>query len=809
MRKFQRKKLKKILIISGIVILVIALIVGIIIYINSKNKEEEILYEDTITANHYFTQITIDFANKEVLRDDIETSLQEEFNISEEQENLMLNSQEELLNYFSNNVFDVNIKENIVYITNKYQTKKIIMETDTIRDDFEAENVTNLENGMYILEYDTQKRTKAAYEYFEQCSWLKKVENDEVLLPMTINDESQTVYGEEQSEEQSNYNTYGVQAMGLDNFQNIIRENGNASEIVVATLGYGVCIENEYFNGRINENYYNFLSDSKDVSETIPQGSRIAEVIKECTPENVKIMPLVVVNSEGYTTISAIVRALDFGTKNSDIICYELVNNESDMINLALENAFKENVPVSCVTTNGAEDKQIYPANNSRTIAVSSIDKNSVATSYSAKGDYIDFSAYSTDIEEIFNSSTTVSKWSGSQYSNAHIAATMALIKSYFKDYTILELYNVLRNFCVDLGEEGKDDFYGYGCPNFSNITIADIDKQVPEIKEIRYDNERWESIKKVQIIASDNIRLSGWAITNSEAVPTNWNMQREIKSTLDVTVDITGNGSYYIWILDSAGNTSYTVIQINRIDTTGPTIQYNVDDSTLETENYVTISVNAQDSESGLNQTPYSWDGMNWGTESNILKVTENGRYKVYVRDALGNMSESEIIVDKFPMEGVANIDEGPIIKSITVSADWNEDINNNVRITFNEGLNIVGWRITNSDGVPNYFEEIESNNNVENENEEDNTNDEENVINNNIENENSVNENSIDENLTDNNSVVENDAETIEPEVQGYNSSFTVTRKLRTNTTYYVWIKDADGKVLYQTFSIGKAQI
>ncbi|MCI9064061.1 MAG: S8 family serine peptidase [Clostridia bacterium] len=793
MRKYQKKKLVKTIIIIASIFIILA-IIGIVLYLNLRDDEEEIAYYDSVLSNNYFTQMTIDLSNKKIKRDNINTNMQKEFNITEEKEQILLSSQEELINFFADTAFEVKIKDNIAYIRNQYQTKKIIIEAESIKDNFDAQKVSKLQDGLYLLEYDTQKRTKAAYEFFKTAQWIKAMENDEVEYIETINDESQTVYGEENREE-SKYKSYGIDAMGLGNFQDIIRQNGNPSEIVVSTIGYGMRVNDQYFQGRINDKYYNFIEESKEITETIPQGSRVAEVIKEATTDNVKILPLVVINQEGYTTISSIIQAIYYATENSDVICYELTNSDNYMINLALQNSFEKNVPISCVTTLKENNKQIYPANHATTIAVSSIDKKSEITTFSGRGEFIDFAAYSTDVEEIFDQSSTVSKWSGSQYSNAHIVSAIALIKTYHKEYTILETYNVLRNYCKDLGKKGKDELYGYGSPNFSNLKIADIDKQAPEIKEIKYDNEKWETIKKIQIIASDNIRIFAWAITTSKDKPKEWNKLEEIKPTLDITQDIKENGKYYIWVMDSAKNTSYMPIEINKIDTEGPTIAFNIDSSTLDLNKYVTISVIAEDKDSGLNEMPYSWDGQNWGTESNILKVTENGRYKIYAKDTLGNISEKEIKVDVFPREGIANINEGTIIKSIIVSSSWIGDTNDGVRITFNEGLNIVGWKITTSRQTPSSFEEPPTENNID---ETENTAFQANEYNN-------IN-NDIQENNTDENEINE---EQEEQRVQGYNSSLTVTKSLKTNVTYYAWIQNANGDVLYQTFTISKVEI
>ena len=171
-------------------------------------------------------------------------------------------------------------------------------------------------------------------------------------------------------------------------------------------------------------------------------------------------------------------------------------------------------MPVCCVTKNGEENEEIFPANNSTTIAVSSIDKDLKTTSYSGNGEYIDFVASSTDVQEIFNTSSTVSKWSGAGYSNAHIASLIAMIKTYNKQATILEIYNILRNYCRDLGTQGRDSTYGYGFPDFTGIKISDIDKTLPEIKELVIDEEKWEKTKAINVKGSDNIRIYGWNVT-------------------------------------------------------------------------------------------------------------------------------------------------------------------------------------------------------------------------------------------------------------------------------------------------------
>lgn len=812
MRRKTRTKVKKGLIIAGITIGVILLIIGIIIAIKL-HQQPEISYDDGITCKNYFTQITINLSNKEVKRDNIETSLKEEFNLSDEEENLAFSSMDEMRKLLSNSVFDISENGQTFTIKNLYQTKSIIVKSKNVKETVDREEVIQISENLYVLSFYSEKLTKAMYNYYKDKDYIEKIYYDDVTINKQINDISQTMYGGTEVD-LNNHHSLGATVMGLDNYNNIINENGNPKDIVIGTIGYGINYQNEFFNERISDNYYNFVLNNKDISETIAQGSRIAEVLVDSTTNNVKIMPLVTVTEEGYTSTSSILKAIAYAAKNSDVICYELINTQSEPIDLALESCFKENVPVSCVSSNSqyetsTENSQKeenskegdYPANHGMTIAVSSLDREMNLADYSGKGDYIDFSAPSTDVEEIFSNSANISRWSGAQYSNAQIAATIALIKTYSKDATILDVYNFLRNFSEDLGDEGKDELYGYGCPKFQNLTIGDIDKTSPEFKEVTFENDTWEVVKQVKIVANDNIRMKDWAITKNENGPDDkeWNAMQAVTPDLDVSSTLTENGKYYIWIRDIAGNTATKEIQIDKIDNTPPEIAYTINKDTLAS-GYVTITVTAEDSQSGLYDSPFSWDKITWSQENSTRTIKENGRYKVYAEDNLGNISEKEILVDCFPQAGTFELKDGNIITNMKVSANWIGNTNNDVEIELNKDLDIAGWQITTDENTPSEFVAVEGANVIV-ENQENNNN-------------NSSNNTSLPNNVViygniqaSNTTVQENTQSQIQ--VIPRTEPIVLHTTLDIDKTYYFWTKDSYGNTAYQAFVIHKAVI
>lgn len=767
MNEYKRAKLNKVLIIIAIVLVVISIVLIVSYSMIAKNRNKEKLnYDDSIIGKNYYVDITIDTESKEIKRDGKETTLNEEFDIGDLKEEELLNSTGDLINFFEDSTIEVEMQNKIIHLKNQYQTKTLLVEAEEIEDDFNAIDNQEVQEGLFVLKYDTEKRTRAAYQYLQTQPGINKVVIDEVTQIETINDESQTVYGEIKTNENNSAKTFGVNAMGINNYKKIIKDNGNPAQIVIATIGYGANIQNDYFKNKIDEEYFNFITkedDKKDIHETIPQGSRILEVINESTSDNIKILPLVVINDDNYTTTSSIINAIIYATERADVICYEFTHKKNYIVEKVLYNAFKENVPVCCVTKKSIGNEDIFPASNSTTIAVSSIDKELKTTSYSGNGEYIDFVASSTDVEEIFNSSSAVSKWSGAGYSNAHVASLIALIKTYKKDATILEVYNTLKSYCRDLGVQGRDSIFGYGFPDFSGIKISDIDKILPEIKELNINEDKWEKSKTINVKGTDNIRIYGWNITKTKDVPKEWKKIENITNNIDAKDEIKENGTYFIWVTDSAGNVSYLTKDVTKIDTVAPTIQYTIDDSKKETEKYITIRVTAKDNESGLHQMPYSWDKQSWGTDNNNLSITKNGTYTIYVRDALENISEKRISIKTFPQEGTATLDQGDVIKDIRVSSNWEGNKNNEVIIILQDNMDIETWKITESDIAPIEFEDNEG------------------------------------ENLIDLNQTQINEGS------QGF-SNVTITAALDTDKKYYVWVKLRNRTINSQGFIIKK---
>lgn len=112
----------------------------------------------------------------------------------------------------------------------------------------------------------------------------------------------------------------------------------------------------------------------------------------------------------------------------------------------------------------------------------------------------------------------------------------------------------------------------------------------------------------------------------------------------------VSENGSYTVNAVNGAGASVTASIEISCIDKAAPVILSVSGDTQRMTASGISVSVTARDDESGLADTPYSFDGgATWTADSSFW--VEKGRgVSFQVRDKAGNISEKIIKRGDFP---------------------------------------------------------------------------------------------------------------------------------------------------------------
>ena len=193
-----------------------------------------------------------------------------------------------------------------------------------------------------------------------------------------------------------------------------------------------------------------------------------------------------------------------------------------------------------------------------------------------------------------------------------------------------------------------------------ATATVENIDRVAPVISSATASTS-WGATNSVTITATDtgtagcatkNIGIVGYGINQSNTTEPSYTTVAATTS-LNTTVNVSANGTYYVWVKDQAGNTNNTAVTVNRIDTTAPTIA-TITSSNVE-ETTFTLTATGADGESGIAKYEFYLNGVleetietTEGTATyNVTGKTggQSYKYKVRVYDKVGLYKESSEI--------------------------------------------------------------------------------------------------------------------------------------------------------------------
>jgi len=349
----------------------------------------------------------------------------------------------------------------------------IVISDNKLKNSYGAANVIEAPNNQYILQYESEEEKNRALEKFESDKSIVSVEKNEVR----------------QIEEVA-YNSWGINKMSLD--YAIDNSNiDNLEEVTVAIIDTGLDINlfNKYYGGRLS-GYYNILEKSNTImNDTNGHGTHVAGTIAEGTPSNIKILPIKVsTNGSMYTT--DIIAAINYITvdKKADVINMSFGGyGKSEAEEQAIEAAKQKNIISVAAAGNHNTSKEHYPSSFDNTIAISSVDSELKKSSFSNYGSKVTFAAPGTNIKSIMSSDASISQRngnsdgdndhetiSGTSMATPHAVASVAILKGYNKNLTLDNVIDILKSNSIDLGDEGWDEYYGYGLISFKDVQFCD-----------------------------------------------------------------------------------------------------------------------------------------------------------------------------------------------------------------------------------------------------------------------------------------------------------------------------------------------
>ncbi|WP_456474151.1 S8 family peptidase [Candidatus Pyrohabitans sp.] len=169
----------------------------------------------------------------------------------------------------------------------------------------------------------------------------------------------------------------------------------------------------------------------------------------------------------GY--ISDIIEAIEWAVLNNmSIISMSLgTSRYSQALEEVCDAAYANGVLLIAAAGNSGDgnaftDEVMYPAKFDSVIAVGAINRNDTTLYFSASGPEVELVAPGVEIYSTWPRDTYAYA-SGTSMAAPFVTGMAALYWSENKTLSNSELRELLRNTALDLGEEGKDNVYGYG----------------------------------------------------------------------------------------------------------------------------------------------------------------------------------------------------------------------------------------------------------------------------------------------------------------------------------------------------------
>ena len=347
-----------------------------------------------------------------------------------------------------------------------YQLMRIVVFADKLVKDYGASTVIeNPEYHQYVLQFDTKADTKKAYQLIQ-----KESSYDGYFLDKMLTSEDVILSNDFKS------NSWGAYTMGFDKLAEQSKEYKITNKIKVAVIDTGVDKSHSILKGRVDSTSYNLAENNMDLEDNIGHGTSVAGIVADSTPNNIKIMALKIFNSSNRSSTILILNALQYAVeKGADVVNMSIgvdtnaTSSIQKQLDVVIDRAYELGIPIFAAAGNSSKNvSTVYPASNSKTIAISAVNKNlKFDSSYSNYGAEIDFCAPGTGIVSA-QAGGGFATQEGTSMAAPYMAAAGAMIKNLHKNYSVSQVYKVLQKYAKDLGSKGKDNYYGNGLVNLS-----------------------------------------------------------------------------------------------------------------------------------------------------------------------------------------------------------------------------------------------------------------------------------------------------------------------------------------------------
>jgi subtilisin family serine protease len=390
-----------------------------------------------------------------------------------------------------------------------------------------------------------------------------------------------------------------------------------SSNVSIAIADSGVDPTHPDLAGKLQPGY-NFVLSSTDTHDFYGHGTKVAGSAAAMSNNSVgvagvawsnPIVPLVITDSTGYATYSAMAKAMTYAAdKGIRIINLSFAGtSKSTTLQNAVDYAWNKGTIVFASAGNYGTSTLQYPAACNHVVAVTATTSTDARSSFSSYGSWVTIAAPGSSILTTTNGGGYASV-SGTSFSSPITAGLGALILSVNPKLTAQQVVDIIKQNGDDLGTAGFDQYFGYGRINAAKSilaaknVVAQVDITAPVTSITSPANGAVVSgVVPVNVTATDDtgvarveLYVNGTLLATDTAAPYSFSW--------DTTASGSGTRCLYAIAYDAAGNSAQssqvTVTVSNSADTTAPiaTILKPGDGSSISGINSVSISASASD---------------------------------------------------------------------------------------------------------------------------------------------------------------------------------------------------------------------
>lgn len=364
-------------------------------------------------------------------------------------------------------------------LTRPYQTCRLLVSTK--KNNIDTQNavasVRDEENDITILQFDNETDTIEAKDYYSNLNYaveqdsILSINNTDIVNESGLWLESK---GSHRSENDSEY-------IYIDDMNDYLSTQ-KLDDIIVAVVDTGVCSTHPDLQDRVICADVNFSDSQQENSEDDEgHGTHVSGIIADNTLDNVKILAVKAMDSEGEGTTYQIVQAMEYAVKQgAKVINLSLgMYGKSELMINTVKSLWDKNVTVVCAAGNESWfASEFSPAGITECITVTVIDSRSnTRPDFGNWGWPVDIEAPGVDVYStyIFDDKYDGYRYaSGTSMASPFVAAAAIMMYSYNSSYTSEYVHNQIKSSCGDnyhfTGKDDAGNLWQYGTLNCSNL---------------------------------------------------------------------------------------------------------------------------------------------------------------------------------------------------------------------------------------------------------------------------------------------------------------------------------------------------